>query len=493
MDVQLTNQKNATIQGKIKDRINGKSTIRAAYETMQGTRSWSKNTLSSYNNNISILEDFMLENKIDPIIENIDFEFVVQWIKYLREKKHDKSKTIKNRIATMSSIFSFFKNNGVLGANPFLAIKVQVTDVGYHSRVLSFTEVVEIYSVVKTDPELMMMEIPIHLDLFTGLRNVTLSKLTANSISNVEKGLRYGDLEGEEEEGSDQEIELNTSKYKKGFIPLPPILLKRVNQYKEDMKLKGEDALLYGLHGKALANKQFNHMVKKLCDVLQWEDEKKITPYAFRYTFSTMLGEMGVSDDAIRYGLGHSIEASKGTLTRYVRLETRYIKELRIAQNILEEVLETLFMLQEHHLMNVDIEQIYQELPDLYKRAFKNEQSITQFKNYLIELAHKNKQMELINLNGQSTMQQGSFQDTQAFQQTNPYIIQSGGQVPNMYMQQADPNIIGMMMQQLYQMMKRNMNPQPQGMFHSDGPFSQASAIHPSMQTYPNFPPGRNL
>ncbi len=485
MDGQLSNKYISTTPGKIKDRINGKSTVRAAFETMKDTRSWAKNTLSTYNNNVSVLEDFMLENNIEPIIENIDFELVHQWIKHLREKKHEKSKTIKNRIATLSSIFSFFKNNGVLGANPFLAVKVLATDVGHHSRVLNLTEVVEIYTAVKTEPELMLMEIPINLGLFTGLRNVTLCKLTTDSITNVEKGLQYGELDGEEEEDSEEVNELNTSKNKKGFIPLPPIFLKKINQYIEDQNLKGQNALFYGIQGKPLANKQLNHMVKKLCDVMQWENDKRITPYAFRYTFSTMLGKMGVSDDAIRFGLGHSIEATKGSLGRYLRLETRYIKEIRIGQTILEEVLETLFMLQEHHLMNVDIEKICEELPDLYQRAFKNEQSITQFKYYLIELAHKNKQMELMNRQSQPAMQQGAFQPTQAFQQSNPFVNQPGyGYAANPYTLQADPNMLAMMMQQLYQMMQMNMNPQQQGMFHSARPTS-----HPSMQLYHTFPP----
>ncbi|MCM3584222.1 tyrosine-type recombinase/integrase [Mesobacillus maritimus] len=484
---QFSNQKNATTPGKIKDRINGTSSIRSAYETMEGARSWSENTLSSYGKNISILEDFMVENNIEPIIENIDFELVQQWVKFLREKKRDKPKTIKQRVATMSSIFSFFKDLGVFGANPFLAIKVQTTDVGHHSRVMNFEEVFTIYSSVRTEPELMESELPIHLDLMTGLRNVTLCKLTADSISNVEKGIQYGELE--EENGNEPITELNTSKFKKGFIPLPPVLLQKVNQYVEDMNLTGKNALLYGVQGKPLANKQFNHMVKKLCNTLQWDDDKKITPYAFRYTFATMLGEMGVSDDAIRYALGHGISSSKGSLARYVRMDHKYKKEIRIAQTILEEVLETLFMLQEHHLMNVNIKQLYQELPDLYQHALRNEQSITQFKFNLIELAQRNKQMEMMNMKGQSSMQTGAPQLLQSFQGSNPFINQPGSNAPSVNSYQMDPNMIGVMIQQLYQMMQVNTNQQQQTVFHSGGQYSHPSSSQSYMQHPPMFPP----
>jgi integrase len=374
---------------------------------------------------VASLEDLMLIEKVEPIIQNIDFELVKRWVAFLRMKKRVKSATIQQKIATMSSIFNDLIKLGVLETNPFLLIKVAITDAGYHSRVLNFEEVFEITYALRTEIELADIEIPISLGLYTGFRNTNLCRLTADSITHGEKGIKYGVVEVNEE-GTDGNTvgkqELTNSKNKQGFIPLPPLLHNKVTNHIKELNLKGEDSLLYGLQGKPLANKQLNHMVKKICKVFNWTGEKEITPYAFRYTFATIFAEMGVSDDSIRFGLGHSIESSKGSLGRYIRMQGKYIKELRTAQLILEEILETLIMLKEHDLMNLNIKQIFEELPDLYKAQYKNAQSIIQFTNSLIEKANLNKQMELMNRNGQAFMPQ---QPTPLYQQ-NPYPIQPG-------------------------------------------------------------------
>lgn len=251
------------------------------------------------------------------------------------------------------------------------------------------------------------------------------------------------------------------------------------------MNLKGENSLLYGLQGKPLANKQFNHMVKKVCEVLDWTGEKEITPYAFRYTFATLLGAMGVSDDAIRYGLGHSIEATKGNLGRYIRLEQIYKKELETGQTILEEILETLFMLKEHHLMNLNMEQIFEDLKELYKQQFKNKQSINSFKYSLIEMANKNKQMELMGMNSHALM----TQPPQPFHQQNPYPIQPGLNTNGYQPYPAGPNLVGNpMVYHSYQMVP-GMNYQQGSTFNPVAPNGYPMQTQPYMPSNTYFAP----
>ncbi|WP_316571326.1 tyrosine-type recombinase/integrase [Neobacillus sp. YIM B06451] len=461
------NQGNFQHHGKIKEKIDGNTSLDSAFTTMIGVKPWAANTITSYSNNIGNIVGFMRKENIEPLLGNVDFELVQMWISFLQ--KNEKSKTTKQRVAALSSIFSFFKQLGVLGANPFLAIKVAITDSGHHSRVLSLEELFEIYSAIRTEAELAVLELPISIDLMTGLRNVTLSKLRGNSIDHMEKGIKYGLID--DETGGAEEIgEKSNTKNKEGFIPLPPLLFQKVTQYIDDMKLKGQDSLLYGLQGKPLANKQLNHMVKKLCAAMGWTGDKGITPYSFRYTFATILGEMGVSDDAIRYGLGHSIDASKGSLARYVRLDERYKKELRTAQTILEEILETFLLLKAHHLMNLNINQISDELPDLYKRQLKDQQSIIHYKYHLIEMANKNKQIELMNMNGQIPMQNVSL-SFQPYQQQNGNMLQPGMMTAPNYQYFADPNMNGYPIQHAYPMMPMNMAPQQQAAYPFGGQY----------------------
>lgn len=108
--------------------------------------------------------------------------------------------------------------------------------------------------------------------------------------------------------------------------------MKLLTQYTEHME--PNDALLYGLRGKPLINKQMNYIIDKVCEHLGWvkveyeqpennenhnhakekgrrnkiirKTEKYFTLHGLRYTLSTLFHEMGVSDDAIRFLLGHS-------------------------------------------------------------------------------------------------------------------------------------------------------------------------------------------
>jgi site-specific recombinase XerD len=471
---------------KIRDQINGTTTLQQAFEALKIVNSWSKNTLTSYANNVASLEDLMLKEKLEPILQNIDFELAKQWVTFLKVEKRVKSMTIKQKIATMSSIFSDLIKLGVLETNPFLLIKVAITDAGYHSRVLNLEELFEIIYALRTESELADIEIPISLGLYTGFRNTNLCRLTADSISHVEKGIKYGAVEVNEEGLDDNTVgeqELTNSKNKKGFIPLPPLLHDKVTNYIKDLNLKGEDSLLYGLQGKPLANKQLNHMVKKICIVLNWTGEKEITPYAFRYTFATIFAVMGVSEDAIRFGLGHSIEAAKGSVGRYIRLKEIYKKELKTAQIILEEVLETLFMLKEHHMMYLNLEQIFEDLKEVYKQQYKNNQSIHSFKSSLIEMAKQNKHMEMMGISGQALM----TQPPQPFHQQNPYPNQPGLNTNGYQTYPAGPNLGGNPMAYHSYQMIPGMNYQQAGAFHpvaSNGYPMQHQAYMPTTNTY---------
>jgi site-specific recombinase XerD len=428
------NEKEQTVtksKGKIKDRVNGKTTILAAFNVMQEYRTWAKNTIPTYYGSIKNIDSFMVENEVEPILENVDFELCSAWVNHLTKKKEQKA-TIKLRIATLSTLFSFLRDLAIIGSNPFLAISIKVDDAEHHSRALNFAEMYEVYARIKTDPKLELINLSVLVDLFTGFRNVNLCKLTVDSISKQDKGIHYGYFDGEttdteekKEVSGEGEENVNNSKNKKFLIPLPPRLFDHVIHTIKVMNLKEEDALLYGQKGLALANKQFNSSVNLLCRVLGWEGEKKITPHAFRYTLATIFNDLGVSDDAIRYTLGHSF-SEKGNLRLYLLSNHKHLKEVRSAQIIIEEVFETFLLLEKNHMMNLNVNQIFQELQDVFQQQLKNEQSIMRYTQYLLDLANRNKQAELYQLSGQMT----SFQQPQNLY-TNPngngFYPNSGG------------------------------------------------------------------
>ncbi len=52
-------------------------------------------------------------------------------------------------MASLSSIYSFYKDLGIITSNPFKAIEVPIRDRGHHSAVMTMDQLVEVWRYVK--------------------------------------------------------------------------------------------------------------------------------------------------------------------------------------------------------------------------------------------------------------------------------------------------------------------------------------------------------
>jgi len=111
--------------------------------------------------------------------------------------------------------------------------------------------------------------------------------------------------------------------------------------------------------------------------------EKHFTPHGLRYTLSTLLHEMGVSDDAIRFLLGHS-KYELGALQHYILSDAKYIKEIRAAQVIIETLFETAMELESNYNITLDLDEIYGELSNVFTNQKKDKNYIHLFKEHLV-------------------------------------------------------------------------------------------------------------
>jgi hypothetical protein len=59
-----------------KTTITPKSTLLEGFNEFEKNQPWSKNTRRSYRKNVINLSDYMLKQGLEPIFENIDYEFV---------------------------------------------------------------------------------------------------------------------------------------------------------------------------------------------------------------------------------------------------------------------------------------------------------------------------------------------------------------------------------------------------------------------------------
>ncbi|MFK5710242.1 tyrosine-type recombinase/integrase [Lysinibacillus boronitolerans] len=203
------------------------------------------------------------------------------------------------------------------------------------------------------------------------------------------------------------------------MVPIPPKLLALMEE--NTQHLEKNDSLLYGLRGKPLANKQMNYITKTLCTKLGWldvsegeedvESELAFTPHGFRYTLSTLFYEMGVSEQAIRHVLGHS-HFELGNLRLYIKTYKKQVKEIKVAQMLLEMLLFTTYEIESQFNLKVDLKTIFDSIDTHYTNALYNIEYLEHFKSLIFNSAIQNLS-EALQIQQQNPIQ------------TNPYQYQS--------------------------------------------------------------------
>lgn len=305
--------------------ITSQSHILNALYYVKEHRYWTDTTFQSYIQDVKKFENFLMDDNKEPLLGNGEKLYLVhKWIKKQMEEGVA-YKTISRRVASLSSIYHFCKELDIVKKNPFKAIAIPGSHSGSHSRVMDLDDMKKVYTAIDDlKKQGLDMEIPLKLLMFTGLRNHSLSLLKVGDINWIEEIIVYN-------------TGIDNSKHKVQFLPIPPGLMAALKRYIEENNLKLNDNLCYGIKGIPLQNKQLNRITDKICDYLDWKDEMKVTPHAFRYSIATLLDERGVSRDSIKYLLGHSESES---IQFYIRRDKRKIHQIKKALTDIETELE---------------------------------------------------------------------------------------------------------------------------------------------------------
>ncbi|MEK3727053.1 tyrosine-type recombinase/integrase [Lysinibacillus sp. FSL W8-0953] len=379
--------------------ITEKSTLEEAYIEQEQYSVWSLNSKKVYQRNIKKISEHMKSLELEPTIENVTSKYCKKWLKDNYEIY--KPKTLNQQKSTMTSLFRYLKNEGIVNNNPFLNVTIE--DYSGETHFSKDLSVMELYQVYKAAHELQADGVnilaPMLLGIYTGLRTTNLIKLKVKSLKREECSIRIT-LNKEDTHNNQEEIEtpIINSKNREGLLPIPPKAMAVLCEYAQGKS--PDDPLLYGLKGKAFANKQMNYIVKKICEHLGWiiempvsngsemkkktKTDKYFTPHGLRYSIAGIFHDMGVQDNSIRLLLLHSKKPSLGTLDSYFLRSTRELKQLRTAQILLETVLETALEMEEKFGELMDLETIYEQLPVAYENLLKNPHYINEFKDQLI-------------------------------------------------------------------------------------------------------------
>lgn len=325
----------------IENIVNTKTKLSQALLFMKEHRYWSETTFDNYQYDVKLFEVYLFSQGMEPTLENGQhLSLVNKWI--TQQKENDVAyKTIMRRVAALSSIYSFYKDLGIVQTNAFKASTVPGEHTGEHSRTMDMNDLKKVYGAIESlKKEGKYIGIPIKLLLFTGLRNQALTKLKVKNINWDEKLIVYDVLN-------------KNSKNKYQLLPLPPMLFIELRTYVEEKNLTDQDPLCYGIKGYQLKNKQLNALVNKINAYLNWYGEERITPHGFRYTIATLLDERGISIETIKYFLGHS---SGENVQFYLRRHTSKIHQIKDELTKIESELESSLTYKKEETESIDRE-----------------------------------------------------------------------------------------------------------------------------------------
>lgn len=181
-----------------------------------------------------------------------------------------------------------------------------------------------------------------------------------------------------------------------------------MENFRHLMRLIDEDVFANIKGNESLREKTNPFMIRRLKENMKNFDGTPLFPNLFY--------EMDVSDDAIRFLLGHS-KYELGALQHYILSDAKYIKEIRAAQVIIETFFETAMELESNYNITLDLEEIYEELPNVFTNQKKDKNYIHLFKEHLVKYAFCKLEQKILNQSGDRRSDYFTFKAPELYNQ----------------------------------------------------------------------------
>lgn len=288
--------KGQSVEKKLKVQKKKCPTISEAFHSYMANTELKQGTVENYISTENVIIDFCKKKYIKGMtVNDIDFNFIEKFKKYLRTERENNKNTIAKRLKILKSVYLYADNQGYIEKNVFKGYKIE------HGR---------------------HREVVLSADEFNKMCKVRLPKSACASMRTAkyiflfccETGLRYSDAMDlrwehiDEKMSAISKVQIKTER--EVFIPIS-------NQAKAIMIMyKSEHMDSKGYVFPRIDNQVMNRHLKEIAQMA--EIKKNLTTHVARHTFATLLGATGVvSAFTLSELMGHS---DIGMTQRYINL-----------------------------------------------------------------------------------------------------------------------------------------------------------------------------
>lgn len=250
---------------------------------------YSKHTLLSYQNDLEQFFAYLTSQFDAPAIEQITAMYVRSWLAELKEEKIS-SKSINRKISSLKSFFKYQLKTGKLEKTPMAT----VTAPRVSKRLPAYVEQKDIATLFD------YVEFP---DNWRGRTERLVLQLFYST------GMRLSELINLKESQLDlaqSQVKVVGKGNKERVIPVPPELLRQIEEYQEEKPIKDPAVpnVFVTEKGKPLHPRSVYAFVKQYLG--QVTTIQKKSPHILRHSFATHLMNNGAELNAVKELLGHS-------------------------------------------------------------------------------------------------------------------------------------------------------------------------------------------
>ena len=270
----------------------------------------SKNTVSSYRNDLNKYLYFLKSKHNIDDINSIKYKDIREYISHLTKDKQ-KSSSINRNISSIKKFHLYLFDNEITKNNPSELLESQ-KNIRNLPDILSVEEIELILTVVDKETNIGIRDLSILSLLYSS--GIRVSELIELEFSNIFLNEEYIKILGKGKRERLVPIGLQAKEN----------LLNYINKYRKSLKpINSKGYIFLSYRSKPMTRMAIFNLIKKYCKISGIS--KKVSPHTFRHSFATHMLEGGADLRIVQEILGHE---NINTTEIYTHLDRTYLKEV---------------------------------------------------------------------------------------------------------------------------------------------------------------------